>query len=213
LDYPGSSDIKNLDQLAKMDRLLRTVSTPPITMIDLSFNDLAHIIKFISQSIRRNSTLTSVNLSSSLIGPDGGKFLAKALQTNSTVTQLKLYDNGMGNVIEEISETLLKNNLLYIDLSQNMFSIDGARLFSLVLGINTTITHLDLSYNNLGKAGAQLISRSLQTNSTLTYLNLASNQIGDAGMPFISLLLRTNTTLTTLNISSRLNHSLGLYSE
>ena len=100
----------------------------------------------LSDSLKSNSTLTTLNLDKNEIGDEGACALSDSLKSNSTLTTLELSENSIGP--------------------------QGASLLSDYLKSNSTLTSLDLSYNTIGTSGAYSLSDSLKSNSTLTTLTL-----------------------------------------
>ncbi|KAI8606667.1 hypothetical protein EDD21DRAFT_429977 [Dissophora ornata] len=130
-------------------------------------------LRVIENSLKTNTTLTTLNWQHYSIGKEGALALSEALKTNTTLTTLNLKGNSIGN---------------------------GALALSESLKTNTTLTTLDLTGNSIRKEGALALSEALKTNTTLTTLNLGNNLIGKDGALALSEALKTNTTLTALNL-------------
>ncbi|KAG0043929.1 hypothetical protein BGZ90_008928, partial [Linnemannia elongata] len=90
-------------------------------------------------AIKDDSTLTTLNLESNSIGPDGAQALSEALKTNSTLTNLNLWRNSIGP--------------------------HGAQAMSEALKTNSTLITLKLSTKSIDNNGAQALSEALRTNS------------------------------------------------
>ncbi|KAG0196550.1 hypothetical protein BGX28_009996, partial [Mortierella sp. GBA30] len=131
-------------------------------------------VRRLAETLKTNSTLTTLDLSSNSIGENGAIALSEALKTNSTLTTLHLKRNSIGD--------------------------NGAVALSEALNTNSTVTTLNLSYNSIGDNGAVALSETLKTNSTLTILDLRNNSIRDDGVVALSEALKTNSTLTTLDL-------------
>ncbi|KAF9208864.1 hypothetical protein BGZ49_007297 [Haplosporangium sp. Z 27] len=156
----------------------------------------------LSEALKINATLITLNLGSNLIGYEGALALSEALKTNATLTTLGLKDNSIGNEGALTLSEALKTNatLITLDLRDNSIGYEGALALLEALKTNATLTTLDLSYNTIGDEGALALSEALKTNTTLTTLNLWHNSIGDEGALALSEALKTNATLTTLNL-------------
>ncbi|KAF9952250.1 hypothetical protein BGZ70_000672 [Mortierella alpina] len=159
-------------------------------------------VQALSETLRNNSILTTLNLYGNSIGANGAQALSEALKTNSTLTTLDLYGNSIGDDgVRALSEALKTNlTLTTLDLYGNSIGDDGAQALSEALKTNSTLTTLTLTRNTIGASGAQALSEALKTNSTLTTLILECNSIGDKGPQALSEALKTNATLTTLNL-------------
>ncbi|KFH71343.1 hypothetical protein MVEG_01643 [Podila verticillata NRRL 6337] len=70
----------------------------------------------LSEALKINSTLTTLNLRSNFIGDDGAQALAEALKTNSTLSVLDLSDNSIGNYgVQALSEALKTNSTIAVE--------------------------------------------------------------------------------------------------
>ncbi|KAI8598054.1 hypothetical protein EDD21DRAFT_407131 [Dissophora ornata] len=161
----------------------------------------------LSEALKTNTALTTLDLEKNSIGDEGTLALSEALKTNTTLTTLNLENNSIGNEgALALSEALKTNTaLITLDLTNNSIGEEGALALSEALKTNT-VNSLYLGGNSIGNEGALALSEALKTNTTLTTLNLESNSIYYEGALALSDALKTNTTLTTLH--SR-NNSIG----
>ncbi|KAI7824154.1 hypothetical protein BC939DRAFT_476939 [Gamsiella multidivaricata] len=181
---------------------LKTNST--LTTLDLAGNSIgSNGAQALSEPLKTISTLTTLDLAANSIGPNGAQALSEALMTNSTLTSLDLGDNPIGdNGAQALSEALKTNSTLAtLDLWNNGIGDNGAQALSEALMTNSTLTTLDLWNNGIGDNGAQALSEALKTDSTLATLALGDNSIGDNGAQALSEALKTNSTLTTLDLT------------
>ena len=81
----------------------------------------------------------------------------------------------------------------------NYIEVEGARLISKLLELNTTLTSLDLTCKSLR------FTHKMNNNEYHFYL--LDNEIGVEGAKLIAKSLELNTTLTSLNLYSKLFHS------
>ncbi|KAF9335399.1 hypothetical protein BG006_000186 [Podila minutissima] len=91
----------------------------------------------LAETLKTNSTLTTLNLKGSSIGDNGAQALAEALKTNSTLTTLNLE----GNSIDD----------------------NGAQALAETLKTNSTLTTLNLEHNSIGDNGARALAEALNT--------------------------------------------------
>jgi len=152
-----NSSIKSLDLsfnlidgggLIHIAELLRLNS---IYHLNLSGNNFSNGIKHLSKSLRKNTTLTSLNLSGTKLQEKGTKVLSKALKENKFLNDLNLSGNYIGNEgIKLLTDSLEQNtSLKKLKLNGNKFNQSGALLIINFLKFNTSITEINLSDSNL----------------------------------------------------------------
>ncbi|KAF9375877.1 hypothetical protein BGX21_003661 [Mortierella sp. AD011] len=173
----------------------------------LSFEMIHHSIgagdfRVLINSLKTNTTLTTLNLGDNSIGNEGALALPEALKTNTTLIPLRLQDNSIGKEgALALSEALKTNtSLITLELGGNSIGRGGALALSEALKTNTTLVTLRLPWNSIGKEGALAMSDALKTNTTLITLELGSNSIGNEGALALSDALKTNTSLITLEL-------------
>ncbi|KAG0363320.1 hypothetical protein BGX24_004911, partial [Mortierella sp. AD032] len=162
------------------------------------------VVERLAETLKTNSSLTTLNLRENSIGENGAVALSKALKTNSTLTTLDLLGNSIGeNGAVAVSEALKINpTLTTLNLDANSIKEKGAMALSRALMTNSTLATLYLSFNLIRDIGTVALSKVLKTNSTLTTLELSGNSIREKGAVALSGALKANSTLTTLNLSS-----------
>ncbi|KAG0378852.1 hypothetical protein BGX24_002642, partial [Mortierella sp. AD032] len=159
-------------------------------------------IEMLAETLKTNSTLTTLNLRSNSIGEYGAMALAEALKTNSALTTLELIGNSIGgNGAVALAEALKTNSTLTtLELIGNSIEENGAVALAEALKTNSTLTTLNLGSNSIGDNGTVALAEALKINSTLSTLTLGSNSIGDNGTVALAEALKTNSTLATLNL-------------
>ncbi|ORZ15545.1 hypothetical protein BCR41DRAFT_396509 [Lobosporangium transversale] len=155
----------------------------------------------LSEALKTNKTLTTLDLMCNRIGKEGALALLEALKTNTTLITLDMEYDSLG---KEGALLLSKTNttLTCLDFSSKSIGDEGALALSEALKINTTLTTLNLRYSSIGKKGALALSDALKTNTTLSILRLRHNLIGKEGALALSEALKANTSLTTLDLFS-----------
>lgn len=114
------------------------------------------------QAFNKNTTLTSLNLYGSNIGPNGIKIIANFLTNNKTLTSLSL---SSCKTSEEMPKTFLYKTLI---------SDQDIQVLAEALATNSTITSLDLSYNFISSKGVKALMNVIDKhNWTLTSLNIS----------------------------------------
>ncbi|KAF9272422.1 hypothetical protein BGZ68_002426, partial [Mortierella alpina] len=99
-------------------------------------------MKILLEALKRDSTLTTLDLTHYSVGADGAKALADALTTNTTLTTLNL----MADSVEG----------------------DGIKALAEALKTNTTLATLKLAYNPIRADGAKALAEARKTNANIT---------------------------------------------
>ncbi|KAG0005602.1 hypothetical protein BGZ79_003513 [Entomortierella chlamydospora] len=174
LDITFDWDCSKADLEAFEDAL--KVSNVSILRLDLRWFQASAASNFrvLVNSLKTNTTLTTLNLKDNSIGKEGALALSQSLKTNTVLTTLNLRNNSIGN--------------------------EGALALLEALKVNATLTTLNSWGNSIGKEGALALSEALKTNTTLTTLDLEANSVGDEGALALSEALKANTTLATLRL-------------
>ena len=156
----------------------------------------------LSNVLKTNTTVTTLDLRGSRIGGDGAAALGECLKSNTSLTTLGLVGNGIGgNGAAALGECLLNNtSLTKLDLQLNQIGGDGAAALGECLNCNTSLTMLDLCRNCIGDDGAAALGECLKYNTSLTKLDLQGNQIGCDGAAALAECLKCNRSLTKLNL-------------
>ena len=184
--------------------------------LDISGGDYGSIggsagAKHVARMLGVNGGLTSLNLSSNLIGgywdhkqetnvftPEGTKAIADALLVNGALTSLNLSSN----------------QLCGLDILQRgTYTAEGITAIADALRLNGGLTSLDLSSNQLcgldhadrgtyTAEGITAIADALRVNGGLTALNLSSNRLLDEGVSAVCKAIQSNkeTKLASLNM-------------
>jgi Ran GTPase-activating protein (RanGAP) involved in mRNA processing and transport len=142
-------------RLSRHEVVSTVLAISTLTTLNLSFNNIGSHAEALSEALKTNSTLATLELRGNKIEDDGAKALSEPLKTNSTLATL--------------------------DLGYNSIRENGAQALSETLKTNSTLATLDLNSNLIGSDGAQALSEALKTNSTLATLDVGYNKIGDDG--------------------------------
>ena len=86
------------------------------------------------------------------------------------------------DVLQRLSEALLRRSLHKIDLSQRSLQASDAKLVKMALAQNANLTVLKLGYNNLGDIGVSILASGIVAHKSLNLLDLGFNNIGDEGI-------------------------------
>ena len=151
----------------------------------------------------KNTSLSSLYLSSNSIGDEGANSLAQALRVNNSLSSLVVSKNSVGDEgANSIAQSLRDNtSLSSLVLQSNFIGNEGADSLAQALRVNATISSLDLSRNSVGAKGANSLAQSLKENSSLSSLVLQSNFIGNEGADSLAQALRVNASISSLDLS------------
>ncbi|KAG0010688.1 hypothetical protein BGZ81_002607, partial [Podila clonocystis] len=216
LDLEGTrSDLEALEDVLKKSRDLISLSNfpsrRPSHLHKLSLEMVPESIGvkefgLLSETLKTNSTLTTLNLQSNSIGDNGAQALSEALKSNSALITLDLWSNSIGDSgAQALSEALkINSTLTTLNLQDNSIGSNGAQALSEALKAKSTLTTLGLTGNSIGDKGAHALAKALQNNSALTTLGLTGNSIGENGAHALAEALETNSTLTILFLGNNL---------
>eukprot|EP00463_Aulacantha_scolymantha_P001418 TRINITY_DN202_c0_g2_i1.p1 TRINITY_DN202_c0_g2~~TRINITY_DN202_c0_g2_i1.p1 ORF type:complete len:300 (+),score=50.77 TRINITY_DN202_c0_g2_i1:192-1091(+) len=168
----------------------------------------------ISEILKTDTKLTTLELMNNKIGDIGIKYLVNALKTNSKLTEIDLLENQITDDGIEIFASLLKDNqtLTKLNLGRNEITCVGATtIANEVLLNNTALKDLDISgghdflrcnYTDIIRdEGATAIAKAMEKNTSLQILSLARNLYGDRTLlAFTQTLNNANMTLTDLDL-------------
>jgi Ran GTPase-activating protein (RanGAP) involved in mRNA processing and transport len=174
-----------------------------LTRLDLSNNKIGDAVATqIAAALKGNTILRRLGLGCNEIRDEGVRQIASALKENTTLTSLDLEQIGIGDKgVSQIAEILKENTtLIRLNLGGNKIRGEGGIQIASALKKNKTLTHLRLQKNNINGEAAIQIASALKENTTLTRLDLGENNIGNKGACQIASALKKNTTLTSLNL-------------
>ena len=155
--------------------------------LDLDFKQIGgEGLKAMAEALKRNSTITSLDLSSENSTSDipddaideGLKAIGEALKDNSTLTSLYICARNIGAEICEAIAEALKHNSSFTSLHLNTGYItdEGLKAIGEALKHNPALTSFVLCFVNVVYDGLKFLAEGLKHNSALTSLNL---NIGD----------------------------------
>ncbi len=160
-------------------------------------------IKWLSEALKSNQSLTTLSLCQSFIGSEGINWLSEGLKINNSLTNLTLYKTSIGleGEVQRLSEALkINRSLTYLSLRYNKIDGEGCKWLSEALKVNQSLTSLDLQQNKISSEGCRRLSESLKVNISLINLDIYGNVIMGEGYNWLSEALKINQSLTILNI-------------
>ncbi len=174
-DRYTSIDLKRLYTIPDSMKLLFTYLTTNTRINDLNLHTALdpYMLKYISEALKINNTLSKIIISKNGITDEYIKNFFDMLAVNKSLTYIDLSGNRITDKgIEYLVGALLFNNTLeYIDLSDNIINNDECIiLLAESLVSNKSIKELKLDNNNIGNDGARALVNMLQTNFTVEKL-------------------------------------------
>ena len=115
------------------------------------------------------------------IGDTGAVALADSLKINSSITKIYLSSNSIGDSGMVADALKTNTSITEIDLFNNLIGDSGAVALADALKTNTSITVIDLGGNKIGDAGLLALADALKTNTSITMIDLTGNTVGDSG--------------------------------
>jgi hypothetical protein len=131
----------------------------------------------LAETIKINTTISSLNLTDNHLTPVGAEHLINALMVNKSIRSVNFADNRLGNQalvgtsgmsIGALVRQLLNKNATVTDICLRGNSISDRDMEMISEGVidNVTLTKIDLSYNDIGPRGAIAIAELLAHGST-----------------------------------------------
>jgi Ran GTPase-activating protein (RanGAP) involved in mRNA processing and transport len=188
-----------------------------IKVLDMSGNDLNDMesAELLRDIIRRNKTITTLNLCSNKFGQTTGAVacIAEGLGSNSTLLVIHLQGCDLKDAgVSTLARSLGSQNTTLQKLSLGMNSITSTGVGVLLETMeqnSNSITDLELQNPTIGNEGASLLARSLGNNAlpNLTRLSLSRCRIGEDGLIALVSALEQNTSLLHLDLRSNRHFS------
>ena len=143
--------------------------------------------------------IRSVNISSCNIGEAG----ATSLKFNSKIRELDLSSNGIrsSGAIPLAKSLACCTNLTLLDISRNNIDSNGAQALGNILVHCRGLDKLAIDHNNIGERGAGGLVKALKRCTNLTSLHISHNNIGTGGAKDLVGALKRCTKLRILDIS------------
>lgn len=116
--------------------------------------------------IRKNWALY-VELYGNRIGDEGVKTLSEAMKCNRSVTSVDLVYNGVGDEGVKVLAEMLKGNksVTSIDLSKNDIGDEGGKALAEMLEVNKSLIFVKMQDNKIGSDQIKIIDAALERNS------------------------------------------------
>ncbi|WP_232224379.1 hypothetical protein [Candidatus Paracaedibacter symbiosus] len=202
--------LRGEETIAKGDGATQLVNLkyiPTLRGLDISSHPLAlSTINILAEYLKKNTTLTTLNLLDTNINSLQAPILIKSLQSNQTLTELTLEKNRIGPVSAIALAGVFKTNtsLKILNLRDTDIRDEGAEILLPALQDSHSLTELDLGGLSCGSGAksAKALVQFLKSNKTLTAMHLVRNAVWFANSEAKNFMgaLAANTTLRTLNL-------------
>ncbi|XP_059818694.1 NACHT, LRR and PYD domains-containing protein 3-like isoform X1 [Hypanus sabinus] len=150
--------------------------------------------KDLASTLRRNPSLTELNLGGNKLGDSGVKLVSAALRNpECKIQKLWMWNVGLtDSAAGDLASVFGRNaSLMVLSLNNNKLGDTGVKLVSAALmKSGCKLQELGLRDVGLTDSGAKDLVSALSTNKSLTELNLNDNKLGDLGVKLVSAALR-----------------------
>ncbi|VDP20516.1 unnamed protein product [Schistosoma margrebowiei] len=160
-------------------------------------------IKLITEALRRNTTITWLDLSYNVLEVSSLSFLSKVLKENTFIqtlllSQCKLRKDGLMKLYND----LIKNvTIKYLDLSGCDLGDSSCSMLAEILTMNRVLKYLNLARNQIGSDGVELLGDAISSNDTLLKIDLSWNSITNKGALDIAKGLKENIRISICHLS------------
>lgn len=156
----------------------------------------------VADALQINKGLASLDLSFNHVGKVGASALGVALKANSSLSELELNETKLRDEdVKDFFEALQGNmSLKSLFMASCSLSETAGTYLGQMLMANKTLTVLGLFGNSIGAKGAAAMADGLKDNNSLVELNLLGNKISRAGTQRLAEMLKTNNSLTSVNL-------------
>ena len=168
--------------------------------------------KDIADGLKHATKLKKITIVNSTLNSKQSKLLCGALTNHPSVVLIDFSHNKICDVGFKIFGKLLSLTtciLTNLDLSNNIISSEGSKIFSIGLERNNSLKYLNLRLNKIRDEGADFIFRALHRNISLESINLSSNMLTELSCKCIADTLSLNKTLLYIDLSCNLLEDSG----
>ena len=110
------------------------------------------------------------------------KYVREFLQCCLDVQHVNLTNTMTDDQVLIFCHCLMNNSTLTeLNLSNNIFTDEGAKKLAEAIKVNTTLQELNISMNKITDEGAKKLAEAIKVNTTLQELNISMNKITDEG--------------------------------
>ena len=161
------------------------------TVLDISSNDLKCLdAKGIAVGLGEITTLTDLDISHNLVGPEGTTALGEVMPALKQLVRLAMGNNNIGTEgAAAVTAGLMHlHDLRFLGMRSNLIGSTGAaHIFDALSGL-TSLAILDLEDNAIDK-GVKAASTRLRNSPTLSVVNLSGQDVGDEAWDLVAALV------------------------
>ena len=168
-----------------------------IQSIDVSLTEInSDMMKTISNGIRFNAAVSSINFSNNMIRTKGASMLVKKL-IGSSIQELYLANCKINDDASVAFNSLFSNNrtLRILDISNNELSWKFCSSISQNF-MNSSLEELNLSNNNLGRGDLSMLSNAISHNKFIKVIDLSGCKLTSVDLRIIMKYIEINESLT-----------------
>jgi hypothetical protein len=196
-------DISATNLHDKITCFYHVLSRPGALITILAFFDTkltSKDIQLLGEGLKRNNSLTTLDLTCNDFGAEGCMYLSEALKQHKTIAYLSLAGNSIGLEGTKYITSFLKENtsLTMLDLGLNQLTPESIKHLADALYGNTKLKHLIMYDNAIGAEGCLHLCNILDHCTSLIKLDISLNTISARGFSALGKALRRNNSLLTL---------------
>ena len=157
-----------------------------LKVLDLSGNSsiTARGVTFLANALKKNTALTTLNLSMTNVKHKACSALSSMLAVNKTLTTLDVSSNNIGDRgLKSLLEFIQNRNrgLTTLSIANNRITSAGANILAETVRENKTLTSIDIGYNNFEVLRHITLMNALESNYSLTTFktNIVSSKISN----------------------------------
>jgi Ran GTPase-activating protein (RanGAP) involved in mRNA processing and transport len=179
--------------------------------LDISNNKISEF-KNLGDCIQENRSIEHF-IMNFVVMTDKFSGLGTGFINNNVIVCLELGFCGLNDEDAKTLASILRTcpRLKKLCLRKNYLFSEAARLLSIELEHNTSLTHLEISWNNVKDEGVNHLEKALIVNYTLEYLDIRSNYISEKGCEKVFKILNINKNLKKIDLSFNNNISDEFY--
>lgn len=172
--------------------------------IDLRYINVSHLeFKAICLTVLVCPMISRLDLTEVYIDDTKVVFLTELFKDNNFLTDLVMKGCQLGfRQVKRILETLRdRDNLVYLDVSENNLKDDSAFLLAKYMEGSSTLVYLQMARNQFGESAGKYFGMAIGENYYLRYINVSKNHIRRDGARSLMSGLARNHNLDTIDLS------------
>ena len=199
----GFEDCKALSELLATSKHIKVLN---ISGKELDDDDRLSpdSVQLIIDGLSHNTSLESLNMSTSDFSSENVLHLASVLRVNTRLKELYIeWCNIQSSGSVHLAKALEENTTTQLQtlwLKDNPIGSEGAVAFADMVATNKSLAKLNMSWCSIQGEGAICVAKAMESNSSVTEFNIRKNPIGSEGAVAFADMLATNKRLAELNM-------------